>query len=397
MFKMKFVFFIVLFLLLTKEGSWCAEKPTEIPRLIQKQMSDEWYDEQVKLWQAETKKNSKNESAWFNYFKAARYAGMKYWNDSNETENQAKRMENLINEMGKQIPESFTYNFCKWWNGGNNLELFPYLEKAYKIKQNYEEVCPDFICYYELNMNREKRDFFCRKWYETKSLSPDLYYYAYNLLNSLDKNAIVLTCGDNDTYPLWILQTVKGVRPDVTVINLSLIAVADYRTKLMKEENIKGDSTILNWDNLKKKTYTEMVSDFVKSLGESNNTRPVFISLTVSTDYTKSIADNLYVVGLANKYSKGRFDNVAITERNWKKFNLSMMNFEVYNDNYEFNTGLLQQLNQNYLAPAMLLYEHYYNAGDTSKTIEFKKFIAQIAKEGENEKEINDYLKQIEK
>ena len=56
---------------------------------------------------------------------------------------------------------------------------------------------------------------------------------AKNYLNSVGKNGILVTHGDNDTFPLWYAQEVENVRPDVRIANTSLLGT-DWHIDQMK-------------------------------------------------------------------------------------------------------------------------------------------------------------------
>lgn len=56
---------------------------------------------------------------------------------------------------------------------------------------------------------------------------------ARNYLNSVGENGILITHGDNDTFPLWYAQEVEEVRPDVRICNTSLLGT-DWHIDQMK-------------------------------------------------------------------------------------------------------------------------------------------------------------------
>ena len=76
-------------------------------------------------------------------------------------------------------------------------------------------------------------------WHENDRSGSFLpYNYAAMLLDSCEKDAILFTSGDNDTFPLWCIQEVYDYRRDVRVCNLSLLNTDWYVYQMKNQYNV---------------------------------------------------------------------------------------------------------------------------------------------------------------
>lgn len=69
---------------------------------------------------------------------------------------------------------------------------------------------------------------------EKGGFNPAILEYNRNILATCEKNAILFTNGDSDTFPMWFVQMVEGYREDVTVINTSLLNAHWYVKQIKK-------------------------------------------------------------------------------------------------------------------------------------------------------------------
>jgi hypothetical protein len=83
--------------------------------------------------------------------------------------------------------------------------------------------------------------------------------FAINYLKGCDKNSILITFGDNDTFPLWYAQEVEGYRTDVRVFN-HMLASGHWYVQQMFQKVYDSDPLPFT---LKKEQYNNGINNYV--------------------------------------------------------------------------------------------------------------------------------------
>ncbi|MEN8192047.1 MAG: hypothetical protein ABFS12_04480 [Bacteroidota bacterium] len=256
----------------------------------------ETYSELADLWKTYYEEFP-SEDAYANWMYAARYAK---W----------ENYESLLSDGLSKYPANPTLLYLSAINKKDleeNLESISMLEKAVRLDPTYLDPWFALVIDHMKNSDMEKSDVALRHLLEGGGISDVIMDYNYNVLSLLDKNAILITNGDNDTYPSWILTRILKYRPDVTIINRHLLNTEWY-PKVIKMEGAPNFLTEEKLSDLKNDISSQIKKGkkTVPSTGPFSDTLLTYIIEKARTDNIPIyFAATLFSSDVVDRYKEG--------------------------------------------------------------------------------------------
>ena len=299
-----------------------------------------WYVEQKEAWEAETKKNPQNETAWLNYYHAAHYMG--WW--GNNTDSIVRQ---VITDMKQAIPDSYTYNFCAYravvsGHSKGETDGDKYAEAALaKLPDEMQFFDYDqWVCYLAMKGYEARMAQIAKRYFESGIYSEAVLRYSYNELAGMEEGCIYIANGDAAIIPKWLIQEGMGMHKDKIVVCASFLAVKEYREWLFRRLNVtlptlKEPTSAEDYDN----NEHALLQAIIDKYGSK-----VYFSTTTPSETMEPWKQNLYNEGLLLKYSKKPYDNLAVKRRNVEE--RYMLEYLLVSFRPEWTAG--QRLSANY-------------------------------------------------
>ena len=328
----------------------------------------EWYAEQAKAWQQLVDKDSKNQTAWRNLFRATYFHDM-LSNSFGENQDTSATAE-VMRKMEQAVPDSYVLNMCKerfCLSGDSLVETHQTLRRAIELLPDDalgDDVtllaCKEWLYY----ANDSKVHDLLVKAYEKLYIPESIMRYNWNMMQSMEPNAIYFGNGDNCLVPCKMMQEALGVRKDVTVIPISYLYAEEFRNALYQQLGIKPFAHTKDYDRNIDGWEKEYSYDIIMHIIKESH-RPAYF-FTDITNWTSMPQDNLYNEGILMKYSDRQYDNFAVAMNNVKN---------VYHLEYLTEPNLVytswdscKRFNNNYVFLLSHLIKQFRQKGDIAES-----------------------------
>ena len=334
--------------------------PAEFASVLYERHEPAYYLTQAEAWENWVSHPCADEDAWYHYYKFAQYA--------NRFGGASYDLAGIVRaaEAAEHDPQGFALSYLRFAHRrALDADRFELGLKAHRAAPDHPAPYSGLITHYELTGNHLARDTMLARLQRINPIPKGLLEYNYNQLESVAPNGLLLTAGDADTYPSWVLQTVYRHRPDVRVINWALLwNVPDYRARLAEELGVD----IVGIEN-----PTVMLD----ALRKGN--RAVYLALTVEqNNFGEHRKDWLFLTGLTLRYERPGYQNMpplyTAYEQRWR---LDHLRQPMADDPRQ---AVADQLNRNYLPALLELKDGYEN--QPAAAADLRALIRNVARRG---------------
>lgn len=350
-------------------------QPRQVPMLSDERLAAEKYAEQEQAWMKVLKNDGSQPEYWLNVYRAVRYADA-LQTGSPVTVLRRERLDSLVNAMPQVCRNSFEYYYLAYLNSTNDPALFPQLERAYELAPERPELNREFIFHYAVTGENEKLKPWLTRWENHFRNDSAVQQYGHNMLAGLETGAVLFTGSETDAFPVLAEQQLRGYRTDVLVVCLAAFHTDGQLQQFLVNHEL----------NEPEHSYTKNTqADFVQEIIRWNPKRPFYFAASVEKKILTALQQNLFVTGLAMRYSEPGFSNLPELYKNITAV-------------YRWNSGSPQavywvrQLEMNYVLPLLLVAAEERKKGNTAQAKAWEDKALAIATKAGRKNDVKKYL-----
>lgn len=368
-------FMLTLALLWAISSPLVAQQAEPVHAVIVSGKDSTWYAQQAEAWELEIQKQPNSEDAWRNLFHAKYY--LKHWYNGLKEESATEN--SVLKRMEQAIPESFTYNYCRYKISMAGESEFA--ERALTmIPDDADLGTVDGLLGYlwrtgadfDKGKRGEQFNDLLKRQYEAGFYPDFALRYNYNHLEGLPEKAIYIGIGDLDLFPKIMMQRVMNIHTDKFIIVSPFLFLPNYRNNICAHLGIPPYSP-------EKEHLLDGFSGFVQHLSE-HTSRPIYINAAITQQHDfisetefNDFCQHLYQEGLLLKYSTKPYDNKKAGLEALEKYHLEYLTEPHFRaENYWKGSERLQA---NYIVLLSNYIRDYEATGETTRAKRLKELL----------------------